>query len=162
MILNTAQIYIYTLIGANLSRIVSLSKNIKVLIWHTNYSIIIFLLVAKNWVTPLFTQPTSGKRISVPLTAGIVALVFSAIMIIKLPTVHHIYKTVKRHSSWLWICAHIQIHIYIYMVPPPRDLPFLTYLFEILWFGMIIERLIERGDHICVYIYTSTFIEDLQ
>ena len=24
-----------------------------------------------------------------------------------------------------------------YMVPPPKDLQFLTYLFEILWFGMI-------------------------
>ena len=42
--------------------------------------------------------------------------------------------------------------LYIYMVPP-KDLSFLTYLFNILWFGMIIEQLIERGDHTYIYIY---------
>ena len=50
-----------------------------------------------------------------------------------------------------------RVCVYIYMVPPPKDLPFLTYLFEILWFGMIIEQLIERGDHIYISIYRYIF-----
>ena len=41
------------------------------------------------------------------------------------------------------------------MVPPPKDLPVLTYLFNILWFGMIIKQLIERG---IIYIYTYVYI----
>ena len=55
------------------------------------------------------------------------------------------------------------MYIYIYMVPPPKDLPFLTYLFNILWFGMIIKQLIERGTiyiyiHIHMYIYIYVYI----
>ena len=44
------------------------------------------------------------------------------------------------------------ISMYIYMVPAPKDLPFLTYLFEILWFGMILEQLFKRGGTIYIYI----------
>ena len=46
--------------------------------------------------------------------------------------------------------------VYIYGTSP-KDLPFLAYLFEILWFGMIIEQLIERGDHIYIIIYRYIF-----
>ena len=46
--------------------------------------------------------------------------------------------------------------VYIYGTSP-KDLTFLTYLFEILWFGMIIEQLIERGDHIYIIIYRYIF-----
>ena len=43
-------------------------------------------------------------------------------------------------------------HIYIYGWYPPKDLPFLTYLFEILWFGMISELFFETG---WIYIYNT-------
>ena len=44
----------------------------------------------------------------------------------------------NRHGVF-YICSAIYIYIHIWMVPP-KDLAFLTYLFSILWFGMIIQQ----------------------
>ena len=48
----------------------------------------------------------------------------------KVPNKYYLFDINKKLKMVdLWGCS--------YMVPPPKDLPFLTYLFEILWFGMI-------------------------
>jgi hypothetical protein len=74
-----------------------------------------------------------------------------------IPTIHtciYIYMyiyTIYIYTYYIYIHTIYSIYyVYIYTVSPPKVLPFLTYLFEILWFGRIIEQLIERGEP---YIY---------
>ena len=44
------------------------------------------------------------------------------------------------------------------MVTPPKIYLFWPTFFEILWFGMILEQLIKRGDHIYIFKYTCIHI----